>query len=546
MATVDLATILQDISGYVAGVTKQTDTVRENVQQNRDLRQEGVDALQRVGELKQQQDASESEKKLQMENRKQAVADTFNVDILNPENRLAVLARQQADEIDTALAQSRRASELNTMNIFDSPLEYMVQRPFAYRNAQESEAAAKRAVILDKAIDDLNTQTQQSVLTQKAINKEFTVADAARNAEMVKLTAEEAVRAAKINSNVAYFQDLESLRKLDKDGLQMSIEAYKLKRHEEEFQARMAEMAAAREARKKQKFSEEEQLQYQYERYNLGADKMRVPKAANLADFSLLMKKYPKQVAQVMEQGNDVMVTVGESGKPTIVQGRIAPTAGEAIVAVQSVGGSIDPAAEKVGKLLKFQQEVAVQELRKSGVTKFTQDDVATQVNRQLYGYTESLGKGKTKEHKGLIREMAADPEREVAAGVPNIFKAPSPEVIAQVSPVLTESVLWREAVTPAVRTKQFNARNLYTQVQLAVAEKKVTVEEASDFIANYYGAAALVNKANEKYSMYAIPEDYNTSYRTNINGTGIDLMNATEVRRKLIMDRRSIFTGMR
>lgn len=546
MATVDLATILQDISGYVAGVTKQTDTVRENVQQNRDLRQEGVDALQRVGELKQQQDASESEKKLQMENRKQAVADTFNVDILNPENRLAVLARQQADEIDTALAQSRRASELNTMNIFDSPLEYMVQRPFAYRNAQESEAAAKRAVILDKAIDDLNTQTQQSVLTQKAINKEFTVADAARNAEMVKLTAEEAVRAAKINSNVAYFQDLESLRKLDKDGLQMSIEAYKLKRHEEEFQARMAEMAAAREARKKQKFSEEEQLQYQYERYNLGADKMRVPKAANLADFSLLMKKYPKQVAQVMEQGNDVMVTVGESGKPTIVQGRIAPTAGEAIVAVQSVGGSIDPAAEKVGKLLKFQQEVAVQELRKSGLTKFTQDDVATQVNRQLYGYTESLGKGKTKEHKGLIREMAADPEREVAAGVPNIFKAPSPEVIAQVSPVLTESVLWREAVTPAVRTKQFNARNLYTQVQLAVAEKKVTVEEASDFIANYYGAAALVNKANEKYSMYAIPEDYNTSYRTNINGTGIDLMNATEVRRKLIMDRRSIFTGMR
>ena len=542
----DLATILQDISGYVAGVTKQTDTVRENVQQNRDLRQEGVDALQRVGELKQQQDASDSEKKLQMENRKQAVADTFNVDILNPENRLAVLARQQADEIDAALAQSRRASELNTMNIFDSPLEYMVQRPFAYRNAQESEAAAKRAVLLDKAIDDLNTQTQQSVLTQKAINKEFTVADAARNAEMVKLTAEEAVRAAKINSNVAYFQDLDSLRKLDKDGLQMSIEAYKLKRHEEEFQARMAEMAAAREARKKQKFSEEEQLQYQYERYNLGADKMRVPKAANLADFSILMKKYPKQVAQVMEQGNDVMVTVGESGKPTIVQGRVAPTAGEAIVAVQSVGGSIDPAAEKVGKLLKFQQEVAVQELRKSGVTKFTQDDVATQVNRQLYGYTESLGKGKTKEHKGLIREMAADPERDVGTGVPNIFKAPSPEVIAQVSPVLTESVLWREAVTPAVRTKQFNARNLYTQVQLAVAEKKVTVEEASDFIANYYGAAALVNRANEKYSMYAIPEDYNTSYKTNINGTGIDLMNAAEVRRKLMMDRRSIFTGMR
>lgn len=535
----DLAQILTDISGYVAGVTKQNTTVQENVQQNRDLRQESIDALGRIGELKQQQDASESAKKLELEKRKAAVADTFNVDILNPENRLAVLARQQADEVDNALAHSRRASELNTMNIFDSPLEYMVQRPFAYRNAAESEAAAKRATLLDKSIDDLNAQAQASMQTQKAINQEFTTADAARNAQMVQMQAAEAVRVAKINSNAAYFQELESIRKLDKDGLQMSIEAYKLKRHEEEFQARMAEMKAAREARAKQKLSEQEQLQQAYERYNLGADKLRVPKAANLADFSLLVKKYPKQVEKVMEQGNDVMVTVGEAGKPTIVQGRVAPTAGEAITAIRSVGGSVDPAAEKVGKLLNYQRESAIQELRKSGATKITEDDVATQINRQLYGYTETLSKGKTKEHTGLIKQMAQDVERDVGTGVPNIFKAPSPDVIAQVSPVLTESPLWREAVVPAERTKQFNAKALYTQAQLAIAEKKVTVEEAADFIANYYGAAALVNKANEKYSMYAIPEDYNTTYRTNIDGTSMDMMNAAEIRRKLLMDRK-------
>lgn len=539
MAEINLASILTDIAGYVSGVTKQTDTVRGNVEQNRDLRQESIGALEKIGELKQEQDASESKKKLEMEQRKKAVADTFNVDILNPENRLAVLARQQAEEIDAALTQSRRASELNTMNIFDSPLEYMVQRPFAYRNAQEAVAANERAKILDKAIDDLNSQAQQSVQTQKAINQEFTVADAERNAQMVKLSAEEAIRAARINSNQAYAQDLEALRKLDKDGLQMTVEAYKLKRHEEEFQARMAEMRAAREARAKQKLSEEETHRYMFERYNLGADKLRVPKAANIADFSLLLKKYPKQVEKVMEQGNDVMVTVGEAGKPTVIQGRVAPTAGEAIVAIQAVGGAIDPAAEKVGKLLKYQQEVAVADLRKSGVTKFTEADVATEVNKQLYGYTENLGKGKTKERDGLIKQMAADPERDVAAGVPNIFKAPAPEVIAQVSPVLTESVLWKEAVVPAQRTKQFNAKNLYTQVQLAVAEKKATVEEAADFIANYYGAAALTNRTNEKYSMYAIPEDYNTTYKTYLDGTGIDLMSAAEIKRKLLMDRK-------
>jgi hypothetical protein len=534
----DLAQILQDISGYVAGVTTQTNTVKSNVQQNQELRQQGVDALQRVGELKQEQDASESEKKLKMEERKAAVAQTFDVDILNPDNRLAILARQQADEIDAALAHSRRASELNTMNIFDSPLEYMVQRPFAYRNAAEAEAAGKRAVLLDKAIDDLNQQAQQSVLTQKAINQEFTLADAARNAEMVKMDAEQAIRVARINSNQAYFQDLESLRKLDKDGLQMSIEAYKLKRHEEEFQARMAEMKAAREARAKQKFSEEEQLAYQYERYNLGADKLRVPKAANLADFSMLMKKYPKQVAQVMEQGNDVMVTVGESGKPTIVQGRVAPTAGEAIVAINSVGGAVDPSAEKVGKLLKFQQELAIQELRKSGVTKFTQDDVATQVNRQLYGYTEPTGKGKVKEHTGLIKQMAADVERDVGSGVTNIFKAPSPEVIASVVPSLASDPLWNSIVTPAQLTGKVTVTSMLLQSKLAILERKATVEQAAKFMSQYYGAALLANRANEKYSMYAIPENYNTAYRASVPRAGnIDATSEASLKRAMIMN---------
>jgi hypothetical protein len=185
-----------------------------------------------------------------MERRKAVTADTFGVDILDPENRIAMLAREQAASIDEYLTRSARAAKLSDMGMFDNPLEYMVARPFTARHQNAATNAAERANTIDKAITDLNQQSQATLVTQKAINEELTADEAAAKAQLISLKADEAIRVAKMNRNTAYLADLKTLRGMDEEQLKLAAEGYKLLRHEQDFNARMAEVQANREARK--------------------------------------------------------------------------------------------------------------------------------------------------------------------------------------------------------------------------------------------------------------------------------------------------------
>lgn len=534
----DLAQILTGISEYAAGVGQQKKQVKVAQASNQDLAQQSIEAIGRIGDMKVQADKMNSEQALENENRKRAVASAFNVDMLDPENRIAALARQQAAEVDLALSQSRRASELNQMNIFDDPLSYMVQRPFAYRHAAEASAAAGRVQILDSAIDKLNTQAQQSVKTQAAINTEFTVAEAENQAKLVRMQADEAVRAAQMNKNISLIQDLKTLQGLDKQSLDAYTDAYKLKRHEQEFQARMEEMRLNREARGKAKKTEEEAQVYAFEKYNLGADLMGKAKMGNMAEFQMLYKKNPKFVQEIITRGEDVYVQTTEAGGPVRVDGRIARTPGEVIAALKQTRGNIIASAEKLQATYQDQYTRAVRELSKGGLTKITEEDIAAQVNKQLMGYTEPMSKGKVKVHEGLIKQMSQNVEQDWG-GSPNIFRAPSPNVVGTVVPALVAEAGWEQIVKPASIAKPNpTVSDMMAQSKFAVLEGKLSVEQAAGFMASYYKGAMLANSANERYSRYAIPEDFNTRYKVTLPRVGtVDATNEAQLKRALLMN---------
>ena len=534
----DLAQILTQLSSYAAGIGKEKEIVQAEVNKNQQIRQQSVDALSEIGDLKVEADRMDSAQKLEGEKRKAAVASAFNVDMLDPTNRVAYLAREQAAELDASLAQSRRASELLNMNIWESPLSYMVERPFAFRHAAEAEAAKGRANMIDKAIDDLNTQAQQSVQTQKAINTEFTIDEAENQARMVRMQADEAVRMAQLNKSNAYISDLKTLQGLDKAQLDAYTESYKLKNHEAEFRARMEELKANREARAKTKKSEEETWAGMFERYNLGADMMNKAKMTNMAEFQVFYKKNTKFAEDIMQRGETVSVGVNEAGKPVVMDGRIARTPGEVISALKQTKGSVAPSAEKLGATLQDQYTVAIQELRKGGLTKITEEDVAAQVNRQLMGYTESLSGGKSKVHDGLIKRMAANAEQDWG-GSKNIFKAPSVDVIAQTIPALVQDPGWEQiAKRAALVSPSPKVIDMIAQSRFAVLEGKLSVAQAAKFIASYYKGALAANAANERYSRYAIPEDFNTRYRVSVPRVGtMDATNEFEVKRAMLLN---------
>ena len=532
----DLAQILTQLSSFAANAGGARDAAAAEVQQKQQVQQQSIDALKEIGDLQVEANRMDAQQKLKMEDRKAAVSSAFNVDMTDPNNRIAYLARQQADEIDASLARSRRASELLDTNIFEDPLSYMVERPFAFRHQQAAEAHKGRAQLLDKAIDDLNTQAQQSVLTQKAINQEFTIDEAENQARLVKLQAEEAIRAAQINKSNTYIQDLKTLQGFDKTQLDAHAEAYKLRRHEQEFQMRMEEMRANREARMKSKQTEAEALTYAFEKYNLGAAMMGKAKVGNLAEFQMLFKKNQKLVQDIIQRGETVYVGLSEAGKPEVVDGRIARTPGEVIAALKQTHGNISPSAEKLSATMSDQYTVAVQELRNSGLTKITEDDVAAQVNRQLLGWTETLSKGKTRVHEGLIKQMAMNAEQDFG-GSKNIFKAPAPTVIGQVVPALMQEKGWNEIVAKATLSNPNpTAKDMLAHSQMAVMEGKLSVEQAAGFVASYYKAAQQANAVNERYSRYAIPEDYNKNYNVVLPKVGkVDATNETQLKHAML-----------
>lgn len=529
----DLAQILTGISDYVTQVGDNKDSAKTALQNNADLRQQGIESLAKAGELSTKLAVDDLQQQLVMESRKKATAAAFQTDILDPDNRIAILARQQAAELDAALTQSRRASELNNMNIFDSPLEYLVARPFAHRNAKEAEAATTRYNLLDKAIGDLNKQTQSTIKTQEAINEQLTVDEIGRRAQLAELQAGEAVRAAKMAANQAYVNDLKTLQSFDEEQLRYTTEAYKLSRHEQEFNARMEEMKANREARAAIKRTAEENLQYQFQRYNIGAELTGKQKAVNISDFQAIEKLNKKAVADIISVGENAYIDPS-TGRVT---GQIERTPGESAVTLGIVQGRLPQSAERVSSLLYGNMSLAQQELRKQG-GKITADDLANQVNRQLNGAVVTKN-GKTEKVTGTIDLMAGDMEQDFA-GNKNIFRAPDVQTMATVNPALAKNPMWKQIVEPATAADgpSPTVDSMLRQAIHGIREKTVTPEQASQFISSYFGAALVTNGVNEQYQKVGIaqPKSYPVLV-TNRAGYGenkIDASNEQELRRYL------------
>jgi hypothetical protein len=106
MATMDLASILGEISSYVSGVSGQKQEAQARATESDNLRKQGVEAVQQIGDLSQQANAIDMQQQLEQEKRKKATAAAFGTDILDPENRIAYLAREQAAAVDESLARS--------------------------------------------------------------------------------------------------------------------------------------------------------------------------------------------------------------------------------------------------------------------------------------------------------------------------------------------------------------------------------------------------------------------------------------------------------
>lgn len=524
MAAFDLATILNSITSATQQIATDKTTTQTVLAENQQFREDAVKAAETSGRLESDIATIDAQQAMTMERRKAATAETFGVDILDPENRIAMLAREQAASIDEYLTRSARAAQLSDMGLFDNPLEYMVARPFTARHQNAAVAAADRANTIDKAITDLNQQSQATLVTQKAINEELTADEAAKKAQLISLKADEAVRVARLNRNTAYLTDLKTLRGMDEEQLKLAAEGYKLQRHEQEFQARMAEVKANREARKTAAKGAADELEYVMMRYNLGADMIGRAKAVNVEDFKAMMKFGNKKVIQeIIEKGETVWIDP-RTMEPETRLIKIDETPGRSIVTLDTLGGRLPQSAERTASYLRNEASLAQQNLIKSGAKKIGPDELAGQIDAQIRGTTKKEKNGVETLIPGSATAMISNVEQDIGRST-NIYRAPSYEVMASVTPSLVQNPAWKEIIIPAVNASgpSPTVNAVLKQAQLAIRDNKVTADQAASFVSTYFGTALITNNVNEQYLKVGlpVPKSYNAVVDTRSKWTG-------------------------
>lgn len=467
-------------------------------QENELLRGQQEDAARLMQELAVQQTGRESDLALEREKRKAAVTDIFNVDLTNPDNQLAYLAREQAAAVRESNERAKEAQNLTDMGISDSPLDYMISRPFAFREAQASTAAAKRAEVLDKAIGELNTQVPAAVKVQDSIMQTFTEADAKRNAEITALKAADQVRELQLKNNTAYLNDLKAIQGIAAQDFDMTVTKYRLIEETKLRSLQMEEMIEKRKERKADKLALEESMSW----YNAGAKALNRPTFTDPLQFAASYKRDPKQFNDIINHGG---MFVGNPDAQTFV----ARSPGAAQVHLETVRGSLPPSAARVSDFLQMETNFAKQDLVKAG-GKLTAEAVAQAANIKMLGGEVTSEDGKTKKKAtGTVRDLLNNVEQDLAGGkVKNIYGAPALAVVQTVVPQLKEMKGFEDVIVPAALATQGTptADAVMKQAALSIREGKLGVEEAATITQNYFKAVVLANNANEQYQRVGLP----------------------------------------
>lgn len=546
MAGVDLAGILSSIAELQQGMRGDASTERATVEQNQALRDEQLGAAQTLMNLSIEQAQVEGDQRLQLEQRKKATAEAFGTDILQPGNRIAYLAQEQAAAVDEVIYNSKRAATLREASLFDSPLEYLMARPFAGENDAAAEAAKQRAVVIDKAIDDINTQTQSTVTTQKAIQETFTKEQQALQLQQLSATASQKVAELRLGQNKDALADLETLRRAPLKDIELSVTSYNLVKSERDHKEMMAERAENR-ALRRQEMEERtaiarERLAQskdanamraakvktaveQLEAYNKGAAIFNRPPMNDPIEFDrMLSGPMKEQLATVMQAGmNQMMDEQTMGGRATPV---ISSDVGTAVMTLKSVGGRLPATAARtqdfLGAVSSVAQSAATERL--AGKGKLTGDMMISGINSAIADAppTKEAPKGKA----GMISRMQQNVEGELTefgGKVKNIYAAPDVATILTNKPDLAQDPIWKAIVEPAALATgkgmqgSPTVEQMLKAAELAVVNKTLSPDEAARGVSLYYKTAITANIANERYHSVGLPNPvgYNAQIST-------------------------------
>jgi hypothetical protein len=505
-----LQQMLQGLAGARAGIEKDSAKLNDAQVENEIVRDAMLQASQQMGQLSQEQAAIDTSQALELQKRVKAVADTFGLDMLNPDNRIAMLVRERDAAIDDSLTNSKRAAQLASTNMFDSPFEYLIERPFLGENLRAASASQQKAEFITKAIADTQALANSSIETQKAINTSFTEEEAKIQSQILSIKAADVTRQLQLKQNQELIGDLEAMQKMRAADINLLNVGYQAKRHEDEFLMRREQYRQQQGDRAAAKKVD----QISMEAYNKSAKALRKPPIATLEEFQARWNAFKgteagKVMAEMVLHGETILgASAGSAG--VTFENYIGTDAGDSVNRLTFAQGSLPPEATPTAKYLFSEANLAEQEATKDKPgTKISEETRKQLTNARVYGQVVTDKKGNTKKETGSLTQMLTNSEQPVQGGrVENIYRAPDINTVGQAYPQLVGETWWRELYEPlgALNGGMPTVNDVMKQAVLRVKEGKLRPEEAAAGISTFYQAATHLNNKTRMYVQVGLP----------------------------------------
>jgi hypothetical protein len=560
--TYDVGDILTSIQNHQFDMNQIAVQEAAAYMQQRDLYNESLAASLRAGDLNGVITAADNSQALALEQRKQTVGAMFGVDVLDPNNQIAVLARQQ-DELHKALmAQQELITSTQTTHLFDDPMKAIIGRSMLGMEVQKLKGLEAQDKMVGARINELNQQAQSTLQTQKALNAEFSKEEAAAKLELQSLQAGEAARAIRMNQSKLTMSELERMRTMKGNEFKTELDRFKIIRDEqlhkenlkdkEELRKRQKEEADARvkkmQEELKAKATKEEQERVTLEAINLGASELGLGQFNSLNDMKLMSRGDKEQLAA---RGFRLMAEVKDKGTAVA---RFADTPGESYVQIadRRTGYRLPETAVRTQEfLLDIGKRATYSAQEKKILGKDPQGAIVNEIDLMLRDTSGAKGpdgkplKGKEgKPVPGLLSRFQNNAEENVD-GIKNIYKAPDPATLATAAPELTKTPFWEKVVIPAMNAnKNPSGDEIFKQAALAVASEPSN-QQFINFLglhlSNYYSAMVKLNNETNMYPFVGLPTQDSYKVRINMPQSGskqIDLTNEAAIYQALFQYR--------
>lgn len=514
----DLSSILNAIGSQNSTIGDAVSAITQIGAQGQQTRTQMSEDIKKSGELQalEVQTSGLGDLKAQQNSRKAAVALGTNMDMSN--EIVTALGMRMRDASMQALQTLDQIKAKESVGFFDNPIEFLSNQLSVGSDYDSYNLAVEEHNQAAAALQNVNTATQQTAVTQNAIAEKVTEASIAAKVERTRLLANTLADENKMKGFAENQDTLLRTVSLEGQQLQNHLAARQVYQDERNFAMRQQEFASSQRAQAIQLAKMEKDLAKAALEEQ---DQVMIAQAINVARTEIgLNKVEPREVNRILKLGGPV----ADDLRAQYLIGASSMVTGKAIIATNPAEALVVLNRNK-GKLKSTQMNEFIKELP-TAAEKTNPASFATMKPAEQAQLINTVAVKKANEAQGELRKGDAT----------NIYALPPAETILN-SGGLVKGDLYNKVLKPVLdgqQDKTLDPARVMELTAAAISAKDVRFETIAAELDTYFKVAKELNNDFNDYEQIGLPPQRAVNVRLNegvMNNKVRDLSNPAQLR---------------